>query len=140
MKKIIISKYNLFIAFILSILGFGTSCEKDQPLEYGVPLAKFKVKGTVTNQANTPVEGIRVAMFPDSTLTDVSGNYEVMVYDSPHDQNFNINFKDIDGATNGSYIQKDTIVEFKKTQLQGGDGAWDEGQVEKTVDIKLEDQ
>ena len=79
-------------------------------------------------------------MFPDSTLTDASGNYEVLVFRSPHDQNFSLNFKDIDGATNGSYIQKDTIVEFKKNQFLGGDGAWDEGEVEKTVDIKLEDQ
>ena len=140
MKKIIINKYNLFIAFILSILGFSTSCEKDPVVEYGVPTTRFKVKGTITNQAKTPVEGIRVVMYPDSTLTDASGNYEVEVLEFPSDRNFTLNYKDIDGATNGEFAKKDSIVEFNNNQYQNGDGNWYEGEVEKTVDIKLEDQ
>lgn len=122
------------------MLGFATSSEKEMRTAYGTPSADFKVIGNVTNESNIPLEGIRVVMFPDSTLTDANGNYEVSVREFPIDQTFYLNFEDIDGATNGSYLQKDSIVNFVDNEYQNGSGFWYSGEVSKTVDIKLKEE
>lgn len=140
MKKIVLNKYNLFIAFILSMLGFATSCEKGPNAEYGVPSATFKVLGTVTNESNQPIEGIRVILNSDSTLTDASGNYLVGITEFPGDKSLNVIFKDIDGTINGSYLQKDSTVSFVDNQYENGSGSWYSGEVSKTVDIKLKEE
>lgn len=141
MKKIVINKYNVIIAFLISILGITTSCEKEKiKIEYGTPSATFKVLGKVTSEANVPIEGIRVIMFPDSTLTDANGDYSVSIREFPIDQSFDVKFKDVDGATNGAYIQKDSTVNFVDNQYQNGDGPWYSGEVSKEVDIKLKEE
>lgn len=143
MKKIILNKYNVFIAFLLSLLGITTSCEKGNGgivVEYGAPSATFKVLGKVTTETNIPIEGIRVVMFPDSTLTDVNGDYSVSVREFPIDRSFDVRFKDVDGITNGSYLQKDSTVSFVDNQYQNGSGSWYEGEVSKNVDIKLKEE
>ena len=122
----------------MSLFGFA-SCEKAPNAMYGVPSATFKVIGTVTNESNLPIEGIRVILNSDTTLTDASGNYLVGVTEFPGDKSLNVTFKDIDGASNGSYIQKDSTVNFVDNEYQNGSG-WNSGEVSKTVDIKLKEE
>lgn len=138
MKKIILNKYNVFITFILSILGLVTSCEIGKAM-YGVPSATYKVLGKVTNEANIPIEGIRVVMFPDSTLTDPNGNYEVNIHKFPDSQSFPIKFIDIDGTTNGSYIQIDSTVNFVDPFFEDGSG-WDSGVATEELNIKMKEE
>lgn len=139
MKKIVLNKYNVFIAFLLSMLGLGVSCDVGGKAMYGTPSATFKVLGKVTTESNIPIEGIQVIMFPDSTYTNAEGNYEVTLSDFPKNQSFVVNFKDIDGPNNGSYLQKDSTVNFVDNQYQNGSG-WNSGEVSKTVDIKLKEE
>lgn len=142
MKKIVLKKYNVLIAFLLSLLGFATSCEKGGGMivEYGTPSATFKVLGIVINESDVPIEGVQVVMFPDSTLTDANGHYEVSIREFPGDQSFTVKYKDVDGTVNGEYIQKDSVVSFVNNQYQNGDGSWYDGIVSKEVNIKLKEQ
>lgn len=149
MKKIetsLFKKYNALISFLLSILGFGaacslSSCEYGTPaVEYGTPYATFKVKGGVKSEVTSnSIPNIRVVMGYDTTYTDESGNYQVENTDFPDDQTFLVEFKDIDGVTNGKYQPLDTIVEFIDPEFSGGTGSWDSGETEKEVNVKLKD-
>lgn len=148
MKKIIFRKYNAVISFFLAILGISNSCNLSRTLEYGAPTqeygtphALYKVHGTISSKTTgAAVSGIEVTMQGDSTLTDNLGNYALEVYDFPEDKTYIVSAKDVDGTTNGSFADKDTLVEFKETELSGGDGDWDSGEVDKTVNIKIEEK
>ena len=115
MKKIktsIFKRYNALIRFLLSILGFGAACSLSS-CEYGTPYATFKVNGSVKSEVTSnDIPNIRVIMGYDTTFTDKSGNYQISNTDFPEDQTFLVEFKDIDGKTNGEYQSLDTIVEF----------------------------
>lgn len=144
MKLKLIQTHNVLIAFLLSILGFGTACEIIFPkAEYGVPHAKFKVFGKVTSENGSNIPAIKVVMVSldsnhssDSCLTDSYGNYEVIDIDFPNDKNYLLKFEDIDGIVLGSYKSKDTIVKFIDPQFENGD-RWYEGEASKEMNIKL---
>lgn len=147
MKRALLKKYNTLISFMLSILGFGavcslSSCEYGSPMvEYGTPFATFIIKGSVKSEVtsnNLPY--IRVVMGADTAFSDESGNYQVENIDFPLDQTFLVEFKDIDGETNGEYQPLDTIVEFVDPEFSGGSGGWDSGETEKEINVKLEDK
>lgn len=147
MKRALLKKHNTLISFLLSILGFGAacslgSCEYGTPLiEYGCPHAMFKVNGSVKSEAtseNIPV--IRVIMGVDTAFTDAQGNYEVGTSDSPGDQAFLVEFKDVDGESNGEYQPLDTIVEFIDPEYIEGSGAWYLGKTEKELNVNLKDK
>jgi putative lipoprotein (rSAM/lipoprotein system) len=146
MKRTILEKYNKLLSFLLSVLGFGAACslgacEYGLPVvEYGTPHATFKVKGTVrSEQTSNNLPNIRVVMGEDTAFTDVSGNYQVKNIDFPNDQAFLVEFKDIDGETNGEYQPLDTIVEFIDPEFSGGSDGWDQGETEKELNVKLKD-
>jgi putative lipoprotein (rSAM/lipoprotein system) len=147
MKRALLKKYNTLISFLLSILGFGaacslSSCEYGAPYyEYGTPHATFKVIGSVEAEATSnKLPYIRVVMGDDTAFTDESGNYQVGNRDFPDDQVFLVEFKDIDGETNGEYQPLDTIVEFIDPEFSGGSGGWDNGETEKEINVKLKDK
>lgn len=80
---------------VLAMLGF-TSCEKEE-LMYGTPHGDFEISGMVTDEAGTPVDGVRVISRTidvdedspdvengylttygcDTTYTDSKGRYEL---------------------------------------------------------------
>lgn len=147
MKTSIFKRFNGLISFLLSILGFGaacslSSCEYGTPaVEYGTPYATFKVKGNVQSEMTSDsIPNIRVVMGYDTTFTDESGNYQISNTDFPDDQTFLVEYKDIDGETNGDYQPLDTIVEFVDPEFSGGTGNWDSGETEKEVNVKLKDK
>ncbi|SHG05368.1 putative lipoprotein, rSAM/lipoprotein system [Mariniphaga anaerophila] len=147
MKTSIFKRFNGLISFFLSVLGFGaacslSSCEYGTPaVEYGTPYATFKVNGNVKSEVTfNSIPNIRVVMGFDTTFTDESGNYQISNTDFPDDQTFLIEFKDIDGETNGDYQPLDTIVEFIDPEFLGGTGNWDSGETEKEVNVKLKDK
>ena len=87
MKKVLLTRINAIIAFLLTVLGFG-SCNRDEPAEpraaYGVPYATFEAAGKITNEQAQPVENINVrVMYPWNhwsfleQYTDAEGEYLV---------------------------------------------------------------
>ncbi len=150
MKKIkafLLKKSNSLISYLLTILGFGAVCTfngcmyGDPIVEYGTPVATFKVNGNVKSETTSNViPNIRVVMGYDTTITDESGNYQISNEEFPANQTFLLKFKDIDGESNGEFQPLDTIVEFIDPEFSGGTGSWDNGEVEKEVNVKLKDK
>ena len=153
-------------AAVLALLGFA-SCEKfnDVRLEYGTPSVDFKVKGTVTDEASNPLEGIRVivrtefdnhpnprqsyvddlgryhAYGGDDTLyTDVKGRYESHELNAISIASQKVYFDDIDGAAGGGAFKSDSvqIKNAPNEQYKKGDGHWYNGGYEYTVDVQLQ--
>jgi len=145
MRRKVLKKYNKIIAVLLSIMGIGgtisfTGCDSNTPgAEYGTPYATFKIYGTVTSQSKVAVPNIKVKMQYDSVYTDENGEYLIQAVESPQDQNFSVRYEDVDGSDNGSYLLKDSIVEFKDPQFENGTGSWDSGETAKEVNIELEE-
>ncbi|MDF1574584.1 MAG: radical SAM-associated putative lipoprotein [Bacteroidales bacterium] len=146
MKRTLLKKYNTLISLLLSILGFGAACSltgcEYGPLavEYGTPHAFFKVNGNVKSEmTSTNLPNIRVVLGVDTAYTDEQGNYQVGTMDFPDDQAYLVEFKDIDGGSNGAYQPLDTIVEFIDPEFTGGSGGWDQGETEKELHVKLRD-
>ena len=144
LKTIVYKRFNALIGILLSLLGFGAVCSLNscEPIpEYGTPHATFKVIGSVKSEATSNVlPGIRVVMGYDTSFTDASGNYQVENRDFPDDQTFLVEFKDVDGETNGEYQPLDTIVEFIDPEFSGGSGGWDSGETEKEINVELKDE
>ncbi|MEZ5069930.1 MAG: radical SAM-associated putative lipoprotein [Bacteroidales bacterium] len=132
---------NRILTWVISLLGFSTSCNLLPEVEYGTPHATFRVNGTVRSaESGEVIPNIRVVMEYDSTQTDAEGKYALAVEDWPDDQTFAIQFLDTDGATNGSFANVDTSVVFTDPQFTGGDGHWNEGSVETEFNIDLPDE
>jgi len=85
---------------------------------YGCPYVEYRVEGTVTGVAGSPVEGIEVEMtveyyYPISTKTDAAGEFTL---DQTTDQlcdelsSLKVEARDVDGAVNGKYQQKTLMV------------------------------
>jgi len=136
------SKYlhfvNALISGCLTLLGF--SCDLVNPrVEYGTPNAKFIVNGTVTSvETDEAIKNVRVIMKYDTVFTDNDGKYEVIdKFAFPTDQTYTIQFQDIDNELNGSFVDRDTLVEFKNPEFSHGNGHWYEGETTKEFDIKL---
>ncbi len=148
--------YNAILTALLSMLGYG--CSLDEPeeygpivMEYGVPHADYMVKGTVTDEAGTPIRGIKTALkgfYPgveevyvdgiDSIQTDASGQYQLKYEGAPHNY-LKLIVEDIDGEANGGEFLGDTLdISFDKGEkLKDGNGNWYMGEFEIQKDIKL---
>jgi putative lipoprotein (rSAM/lipoprotein system) len=142
MKKVEIKclkTYNSFIAVILALLGFSSSCMGPDKTMYGVPTAKFIVKGNVKSfENNKAIKDIKVVMKGDSAFTDSNGNYQVTDnYGFPATITYSIHFYDIDSSENGTFQKLDTTVEFINPQFKNGSGNWYAGETEKELDVKL---
>ena len=155
-------------AAVLALLGFA-SCEHiwDVPVEYGTPSVNFKVKGTVTDEAANPLEGIRVIVrtnydnFPnprqsyvdnlgryhqyggdDTLYTDARGRYESQEWEGVALASQKVYFDDVDGNAHGGMFLSDSvqIKNAPNRQYQKGDGYWYNGGYEYTVDVTLKKQ
>jgi putative lipoprotein (rSAM/lipoprotein system) len=133
-----LSIYNRLIAYLLGLMGFAAACIPE-PVEYGMPYANFKLKGTVqSNETELFIPGIKVIMGEDSTYTDAMGHFEASQSEFPEDQTFIVRFIDIDGATNGHIIDIDTTITFTNPVFTNGDGHWYKGETEKVIEIKMD--
>ena len=148
--------YNVVLTALLSVLGFG--CSSDEPeeygtilVEYGTPYADYIFKGTVTDEAGTPVQGIKTSLKSvfdndnehyvfglDSVETDVSGSYQLK-YVGTQDRGLKIIVEDIDGEANGGEFLSDTLdIDYNKAvQTKKSDEFWYEGAYDISQDIKL---
>lgn len=143
--------YNALLTVLLSMLGFE-SCSSESLEEYGSPIveygcphADYIVKGTVTDEAGKPVQGIKITAPASSdtdaatqtALTDGSGAFKLKEF-----SNMRGNFliaEDIDGDANGGEFKSDTlnVLEIKNPkQIEKGKG-WYNGKFEVTADFKL---
>lgn len=140
------------IGSLLGLLGFS-GCEdgifgKDEPMDmYGVPTADYIVKGTVTDEAGNPIEGLLVtpylhygtfapSQYP-TTTTEKDGTFKL---DTLKGMGIPpIVVADPDGEANGGHFIPDTLTmkEFEQIKLKDGKGAWYNGVFELKADIKL---
>lgn len=151
LKQLVFKSWNSLILIVISLLGFTTSCEDEEPrYMYGSPHATFKVTGKIVSAPdNKPIPDIIVQMrqvdYQDSTksmlietgFSNEGGSYDLGAYGDPHDQTYRLRFVDTDGPLNGQYETLDTTVVFKDPKFVNGDGIWYSGSVTKELDIKL---
>ena len=121
------------------------------PVEYGAPHADYIVKGLVTDEAESPVQGIKTSLKQvdkteagtitfgmDSIQTNETGGYRLGYTGLPQ-TGIKLIVEDIDGEANGGEFISDTLdVDFNKAvQTKEGDGRWYGGVYEITQDVKL---
>ena len=148
--------YNAVLAALMSMLGYGCSSSEDSAdaLMYGVPVAGYQIKGQVTDEAGTPVQGIKTAVkiimsspsadgkkeiyARDSVLTDASGKYDISAT-APGNPETKLIVEDIDGEANSGEFLSDTLdIDYDKAVKAGeGDHHWYTGKFEITTDVKL---
>ena len=147
--------YNVVLTTLLTMLGYG--CTKEEPMdmygvmvEYGVPSANYIVKGTVTDEGGTPIQGIKTSVksIPDeapqytqgldSVQTDNAGKFQLKASWYAGIPDLKLIVEDVDGEANGGEFLSDTIRidELKRQKLEDGDG-WYEGKFELNADVKL---
>ena len=115
---------NKLIYAVLSLLGLATACSKHDDGEevcmYGTPTATFSVKGHVTDEKGQPIEGILVCVCNNSfTFTDAQRQFAfkrqpvfgMNVGDKFVDE---LECRDVDGETNGSFENKKQSVFFTR--------------------------
>lgn len=120
------------------VLGAGCNDIIDQPAEYGMPHARYKLDGTVRSAATSEsIEGIRVALTHegsaqrgDSTLTAADGTWALDVTDLPCDGSCVLLFSDVDGAAGGGAFQSAGTT-IAPTQSEPGNSRWDYGTFEQ---------
>jgi putative lipoprotein (rSAM/lipoprotein system) len=147
-----LNSYNSLILFILSLLGFSTSCKKEEPLlMYGTPHATFSIVGEVKSATDGKVipeiivevrkeyneETGLVRVLVETGFSEDNGKYNVMIGDDPVDQTYQLIFTDTDGALNGEFESLDTTVVFKDPKFANGDGSWFRGVAEQEMNIEL---
>ena len=149
--------YNAVLTALLSMLGYGCSSTEEpldmygSPAEYGTPHADYIFKGTIKDEAGSPVQGIKTslkAVFEDnnkqyvegldSVQSDVSGSYQLEYTGMSH-RALKIIVEDTDGEANGGEFLSDTLdIDFEKAvKVKEGSGHWYQGEFEVSQDVKL---
>ena len=149
--------YNAVLTALLSMLGFSCSLDEPDeygstPVEYGTPHADYILKGTVTDEAGTPIKGIKTSLKEiskndtgthvfgiDSIQTNESGNYQLKNSGMPYDKRVKLVVEDIDGEANGGEFLNDTLdIDYgKAVEVEEGDHHWYVGKYEVTTDVRL---
>lgn len=124
----------------MGLLGLTTCSSEATVVMYGAPTATYKVKGTVVNEKNQPIKNIRAVITEvpiesgwgqtaqDTVYTNSSGEFNLSKDGFPLDEvKMAVELTDIDGVENGEYQSKADTVTFKRSELSGGDGSWNEG-------------
>jgi putative lipoprotein (rSAM/lipoprotein system) len=135
MKKILIIKRRLLqkVLVILGVYGTGlmTSCAK-----YGTLVSIFymNLKGTVkSKESSQAIKGIQVEVINSlqnlKELTDTNGVFSINSEFDELDRSVNLHISDIDGALNGSFLSKDTIITLTSNEKLA--------QLRENIDIKL---
>lgn len=143
---------NRALSGLLMLFGF-VFCDNgggDIPVEYGMPSAKYRVKGKVIDaDTQEPVPGIEVVTgavhtgdgkewlsYPDTLITDKDGAFATERTEFPS-KKYRFIVRDVDGDANGTY-SKDS-VEVEAGGFTGG-SHWYRGEtsIDKTIEIKKE--
>jgi putative lipoprotein (rSAM/lipoprotein system) len=103
--------------------------------EYGMPYAEFSVKGTIRSSFDgAKLEGVEVIVKDtvtkqtmDSSFTTTDGSFLVSFRQTPKIaapalNTWVLQVRDIDGAHNGSFANKDTLISIPTDSLKGGSG------------------
>ena len=153
--------YNTVLTALLSMLVFGCSFDDEEPMpiygtpiEYSVPHVEYILKGIVTDEADTPVQGLKTSVKEvykgdtgtyvygrDSILTDESGNYQLKFAkeSSFNRESIKLIVEDIDGEANGGEFLSDTLdIDYDKAvKVVKGDRWGYDGKYEVVTDIKV---
>ncbi len=144
MKLKVISFYSKVISFFLVLLGFNSCNIIDPKDEYGVPSAKFKVKGQVIDaETENSIENIKAALglsfeqdgikgvyYVDSVYTGKDGKFEVDIRDYSGSLKFVLKIEDSEKKIFETRV--DTI-DFKGSDFSNGDGNWYDGEATKDL-------
>jgi len=131
----------------LALLGF-TSCEKEQATEYGMPHARYEIKGKVWNAAGEAVPGMGVLatehyplpeavfgqMAEEIVYTDINGEF-VVIQESSHNR-FRMYLLDKVENPPGYEAVDSVDVDFEQVALEGGKG-WYVGSATQHVNVRL---
>jgi len=145
--------YNALLGAILAFLGYSCSDGPDEygtPVEYGVPTARYEMKGTVTDEHGAALQGIKVSLKVeternlyepiDSTKTDSQGSYLMKVNQGVLQfKGVKLIVEDVDGEKNGGEFQSDTVNVSAITpkKISEGNGHWNMGDYEINANVKL---
>ncbi|MFT4221708.1 radical SAM-associated putative lipoprotein [Dysgonomonas sp.] len=144
MKNRVISFYSKIISFLLVLLGFSSCSLIDPKDEYGVPSAKFKVKGQVVDAETensignikaalglpSEQDGVKGVYYIDSVYTGKDGKFEVDIRDYPDIRKLVLKIEDSEKEIFETRV--DTI-DFTGSNFSGGSGNWYEGKAVKDL-------
>lgn len=126
-------------AAVIAWLGFG--CSADEPCMYGTPTGSFEIKGQVTAEEGSPVEGARIRVTDpdrpsglfcfDEALTGTDGRYMTAGED------FAIKELKVVCLPDNPALEADSVIVEAKHTDGGKDGSWYFGNAKATVDFKL---
>ena len=145
--KSVIKFFDKIIVVLLGIFGVFNSCEQAE--KYGMPYAKYELKGIVTDkETSNPIQNIQVVRHTymeyggDTLYTDVEGKY-AFPNPSSHfymDSDFHLKFEDIDGEENGGdFKSKEIKGRFTEAdRVEKGEGKWYQGKFVRIANIELE--
>ncbi len=137
---------------VLVLLGFsacGEEIKSDEiPVEYGCPYMSYRIVGTVTDENNAPIKGIKVVISDShrfdkdadvTVYTDADGKFTGSHVESFDLSEQTVSFEDVDGEDNGGLFKSATLGldDMTKKKLKDG-GNWYKGDYEITANVKLE--
>lgn len=127
--------YHAVLTTLLAMLGFSCDgLDNEEKVMYGAPTPHYYINGTVTDQAGTPIEGIKTSLkqvYKSDDFTEVSGLdsmqtnnmgfYEFQCTPWMILRNVKLIVEDINGEANGGEFLSDTLdVDFDKAVLTKG--------------------
>jgi putative lipoprotein (rSAM/lipoprotein system) len=133
MKFLIIVKKQL-LKKILIILGVCSAGLMASCCKYGTLVSSIymNLKGTIRSKDSSQViNGIQVEVknrLP-KTLTDNNGLFSINSEIDESENTLNLHISDVDGALNGSYLSKDTIITLTQNEILA--------QIKDNIDIRL---
>ncbi len=133
-------------SFLAFLLGCSDTINRTMAA-YGMPHATFKISGVIrTAESNEPVEGLEVTLNnidgdyqEKPVLTNEQGEYRCSTTVYPADGSIELRVKDIDGETNGLFDFKDTTVNYAESEISGGDGEWNAGDINRELDLLMKE-
>ena len=148
--------YHAVLTTLLAMLGFSCSGSDSDDEEivamYGLITPHYYLGGTVTDQAGTPIEGIKMSLKQvyksddftkvsslDSMQTNNMGLYEFQCTPWIILRDVKLIVEDIDGEANGGEFLSDTLdVDFDKAELKKGvKNSLDENYYQMVLDVKM---
>ena len=153
--------FSALLGGLLAMLGF-TSCEGSvngptgggMLAMYGQPYASFTVKGTVTDEAEKPVEGIKTVIDSYFEWTDDAGyeysqlDYSDTLYTDSQGRiektssifgkgRVVVTLTDVDGPENGGKFEEQVMEGLEMKKVEDSDRAWYEGGYETEFTARL---
>jgi putative lipoprotein (rSAM/lipoprotein system) len=134
---------NKVLKYILAVIGFVFGFSANVAAQYGVPPSNFRIKGVVLSENDkTPVQNIKVKInekkkWIASSSTNSKGEFVFHITDEELGDTIFLNVSDVDGASNGSYKNKDTILKFVWNDFKSIQDNFYDGENDPAVKIYL---